>query len=230
MRSLLSQPSLAALLLAWLAPGAHAEDAITVGAIRDADLRVVQQVLYPKADRAELGVHLGMMPFDAFLKTPNLQASYDLHRSDTWSISGVGGLGWGIKSAAYRELEGPTFQVAPYAYRYLASALGGVAYAPLYGKMSVDGARVFHWDGYLAGRAGLTLEPSVIPGGGLALSPTVSLGVGARVFTGPNRAIRVELRDDLLVQHRKLTGTTHLKQNANLTVGVTRLSNAEKGR
>lgn len=216
-------------LLALITGAALAQETVDVGVIRESDVRVVQKLLYPKDGRTELGVHVGWMPWDAYLTTPNTQWSLDLHQSESFSYGGVLGLGYGLKNATYRELESPTYGVAPDAYRYLGSALVGVQYAPIYAKMNLNGARVLHHDVYGAARAGLTVEQSVIPSGGMAFAPTLSLGVGWRLFTGEKGALRVELRDDFLIERRDLTQTTHLKQNANLTVGWSILS-AVKGR
>lgn len=216
-------------LLALLSGAALAQETVDVGVIKESDVRVVQRLLYPKDGRTELGVHLGIMPFDGYLVTPNTQWSFDSHRSESFAIGGVLGLGYGLKNATYRELESPTYGVAPDAYRYLGSALVGVQYSPVYAKMNLNGARILHHDVYGAARAGLSVEQSVIPSGGMAFAPTISLGVGARIFTGDKGALRIELRDDFLVERRDLTQSTHLKQNANLTVGWSILS-AVKGR
>ena len=211
---------LAALLLV---PPATAQETVDIGVIKNSDVRVVQKKLYPKDGRLELGAHVGWMPFDAYLTTPNLQLSVDYHLSENLSVGGVAGGGYGLKNGTYKELEGPAYQVAPYAYRYLSSVVVGAQYAPIYAKMSVLGA-IVHFDVYGAARVGGSLEQSVIPDGGLAFAPTVSLAVGTRFFTFTNGAIRVELRDDMLIESRKLTQTTHLKQNANVLIGFTMLS------
>ena len=164
------------------------------------------------------------MPFDAYLVTPNLQFSFDMHLSESLSVSTIVGGGYGLKNATYAELESPTYGVAPDAYRYLSSILAGVQYAPIYAKMNLNGARVVHYDVYGTARGGITLEQSVIPSGGIAVAPTVSLGIGTRFFWGDKYAIRVELRDDCVIERRKLTASTHFKQNANITVGFTMLS------
>jgi hypothetical protein len=44
------------------------------------------------------------------------------------------------------------------------------------------------------------------------------------LFLGERTTLRVEFRDDVLVERRKLTQSTHIKQNANVTVGMTWLS------
>ena len=56
----------------------------------------------------------------------------------------------------------------------------------------------------------------------------MSLGIGARVWTNQTYALRLELRDDMMLQRRALTQTTHFKQNANITVGITRFSAVKK--
>ena len=65
------------------------------------------------------------------------------------------------------------------------------------------------------------MEGSVIPGGGIAVAPTASIGIGSRVFLNERHALRLELRNDLLIEHRSITDTTHFKQNSNVTVGYT---------
>ncbi|MBN2798100.1 MAG: outer membrane beta-barrel domain-containing protein [Deltaproteobacteria bacterium] len=212
------------LFAALLCPTAQAQDTVDIGVIRDSEVQVVQRLLYPKAGRTERGVHLGLMAFDPFLVTPNVALSYDSHRSETLSYGVIVGGGWGLKNAAYRELSSPTYGIAPDAYRYLASALGGASWTPVYAKAALSGSKVVHFDLYATGRGGITLEQSVIPSGGLAVAPTVSGGVGARVFLDEGAVLRLELRDDAMVEHRSLTDTTHLKQNVNLTVGYTLLS------
>jgi outer membrane beta-barrel protein len=213
----------------WSA-AASAADTVDIGIIRDEEITVVQKLLYPKAGRSEIGVHLGVMPFDAYLTTPNAQLTYDQHLSERVGVSLAVGGGWGFKTQVYRTLESPAYGVAPYAYRYLGSALGGVEWSPVYGKLNWNGARISHFDLYLAGRAGLSIESSVIPTGGLAFAPTLSPGIGARVFTGDNLALRVELRDDLLLEYRSLVESFAFKQNANVTVGMTVLSKAKGAR
>jgi outer membrane beta-barrel protein len=210
-------------LLLLTAPS-QAQDTLEIGVIRNDDIHVVQRMLYPKANRSEFGLHVGLMPFDPYLTTPNLQVSYTKHIKERLGISVVAGGGYGLKTGAYRTLESPAFSVAPYAYRYLGSLLAGVEWAPIYAKMNVDGANIVHYDIYGAARLGVTAEQSVVPAGGFAVGPTLSPAIGSRLFLGERTTLRVEFRDDVLVERRKLTQSTHIKQNANVTVGMTWLS------
>lgn len=220
-------PVLLSLVLAGAVAPAYAQETVDIGVIRDDDVAVVQKILYPKEGRTELGVHVGVMPFDAYLTTPNGQLSLALHQSESLAVSIVLGGGYGLKTATYRTLESPAFGVAPYAYRYLGSGLIGVEWSPIYAKLNLSGTRILHFDVYGAARAGVTAESSVIPDGGFFPGPTVSPGLGARVFLGGNKTLHLELRDDLVVEYRKLTQTVHLKQNANVTLGITFLSSED---
>jgi hypothetical protein len=121
-------------------------------------------LLYPKDGRTELGVHLGVMPFDAYLFTPNLQLSFDKHMGEKTSFTLMVGGGYGLGNATYNELQTPALGKIPDAYRYLGSVLAGVAWAPVYAKANLGVDRIVHHDLYGVARAGLTLESSVIDG------------------------------------------------------------------
>jgi outer membrane beta-barrel protein len=213
---------LSLLASALLCGAANAQETIDVGVLKDSDVSVVQNLLYPKKDHTELGFHVGWMPFDAFTTTPVGAFSYTMHRSELFALEASLGGGYGLKSRQYRQLEGPAYGIAPDAYRYLGSLLVDAQYTPIYAKMSVLGGRIFHHDLYLLGGAGLTVEQSIIPDSAMAYSPTVGLGVGARVFLSKEAAIRIQLRDDLMMQYRSKTADTQpwfFKQNVAVTVG-----------
>lgn len=215
--------------IAWTSP-AQAADTLEIGVLRDEDIHVVQKLLYPKAGRSEMGAHIGLMPFDAYVTTPNVQLSYARHMNERFAFSMVVGGGYGLKTGTYRTLESPTYGVAPYAYRYLGSVLAGVEYAPIYAKLNLDGARIVHFDVYGTLKAGVSLEQSVLPDATIGAAPTLSPGIGARFFVGDRSALHVAFRDDLLLQRRALTQSTELKQNANVTVGFTVLTAAPERR
>lgn len=212
-----------------LTSSAMAQESVSVGVLQNEDIEVVQDILFPKASRTEVGVHLGWMPFDPLITTPNLQVSIDHHLSESVAISALVGGGYGLKTARYRELEGPAYGIAPYAFRYLASGLVGATWAPIYGKMALNAKRVVHYDLYFAGRLGASLEQSVIPGGGTTVAPALSLGIGARFFVRDGLAVRFEIRDDLMAQYRPLTSSWHFKQNGALMLGVSFLLGGGRG-
>jgi outer membrane beta-barrel protein len=219
------------LLLATLAfaeTPAAAPGPVDLGVLANSDLRVVQKMLYTKEKRLELAAHLGVMPFDGFTVAPSLAVSGTMHLSEKIGIEAHVGGGYGLKTARYTLLEGPSYGVAVEAYRYLAHAQADLQYTPIYAKMNLGNGIILHHDVYGLLGVGATLEQSVFPGGELTVSPTLPVGIGTRVFVNPNTALRFELRDNLMYEYRAQSQTGAFKQNAAVTVGLSLFGKAKR--
>ncbi|MDP6932425.1 MAG: hypothetical protein QGG40_05885, partial [Myxococcota bacterium] len=156
-----------------------AQETLDLGVLKDEDISVIQKKLYELEGRAEIGYHAGWMPFDAFTTTPVGAVSYTKHREDGKALEVSIGGGYGLKNAAFRELESEAYGVAPDAYRYLGSALVDMQWAPVYAKMGWGSHRILHHDVYGLAGGGITAEQAILPDHTLAVSPTLALGVGA---------------------------------------------------
>jgi outer membrane beta-barrel protein len=220
--------SLTALLASLLVtPPALAQDTIDVGTLKNSEIQVVQKLLYPKAGAMEYGGVLGWMPFDAYTTTPVGGLTVAMHSSESlgYELSLMGG--YAMKNQAMQTLEGPAYGVAPDAYGYVGSAIVDVQWSPIYAKLNWLGKRVYHHDVFLSGGLGATYEKAVLPDHDTAISPTLGLGIGARIFLGQRRALRFQLRDDLIREHREKTVESQawfIKQNVSLLVGFTMFS------
>jgi hypothetical protein len=180
-------PLLAGLLGLHVSAVAYGQDTVEpvdLGLLRDSEISVVQKRLYSMEERTELGVHVGIMPFDAYTVAPFARGSFTLHRSESLGFELNAAGGYGFKNSAYRELEGPAYGIAAEAYRFLGQAGVGVEWTPAYAKLNWRGKKVYHHNFYVLGGAGLTVEQSVLPAGDIALGPGGSFGVGLRVFRG----------------------------------------------
>lgn len=211
-------------LLAALASGsgAFAQETVDVGVIKNEDVHVVQKLLYPKEGRKELGVHLGWMPFDTYTTTPIASLTAAAHLSETFGVEVAAAGGYSFKNAAYKQLEGPAYGISPDAYRFLGSVLADAQWSPIYAKFNWRGARVLHHDFYGLGGLGLTAEQAMMPDHTMAWAPTAGLGLGARVFLQNGNALRLQIRDDVLIEKREKTEDskgTFVKQNVAVTVG-----------
>ncbi len=215
------------LTLLLTAPLALAAGPNDLGVLQNADIKVVQKQLYVKEGRTELGAGLGIMPFDGFTLGTQLALSATKHASEKLAYGLHVGGGYGFKTAHYDLLESPTYGVAVEAYRYLASIDATAEYSPIYAKMKVGGT-ILHHDVYFLGGAGLTVEQSVLPSHDMAFAPTVPLGVGARIWLKGDTALRLELRDQLMIEKRVQSGTTAFKQNVVLSAGIGRFGKAKK--
>lgn len=208
--------------LLFLSTAAFAQQTIDVGLLKNEDIKVVQKQLYGKEGMKEISLHAGVMPFDAFSITPKFEGTYGMFMSDTlgWEVA-LGG-GYGFTNTNYRYLE--DFGKVPDAYQYLGSVIGDVQWAPLYAKMAYQGTKLFHYDVYSLGGGGLTVERAFMEDKDWSFAPTVSLGIGSRIFFSDGTILRVQLRDDFLLQKREKTVDTqgrYLKQNMTISVGYT---------
>jgi outer membrane beta-barrel protein len=218
--------AIAALVLTTVSTVTHAQNVVDVGVVKDDDIKIVQKLLYPKAKQNEFGAHLVVMPFDAFTFTPAMSLSFAHHIREDLGFEGQLTGGYGLKNSHYKQLESPAYGVAPDVYRFLGSAMADVQWSPIYAKMNVAGRRIFHHDIFVTGGLGVTYETAIQPDASAAIAPTLGLGVGARVYTGKNYAMRLQLRDDMMRQKRIKTAETQawfLKQNVSLMIGVSKL-------
>ena len=220
MRTLLS----ALLISSSVISTAHAQETIDVGALQNKDYKVVQKQLYDKENLKELAIHAGLMPFDPFSITPKVDVTYAQYFSDTMAWEVALGAGYGLKNGNYRRLQNTVYNVEPDVYRNLGSVIGDLQWAPVYAKMATNGRNIFHYDVYAIGGGGVSIEQSFLPDKSLDFSPTVSLGVGSRIFLKDGSTLRIQVRDDILFQRRAKTvdsQTFYPKQNIMVSVGYT---------
>lgn len=193
---------------------------VDVGVLKNSDIRVVQKVLYTKEDRLELGVSVGVMPFDGYTIAPAVLGSGTLHLSEKVGVELQLGGGYGLKNGVYTQLESATYGVAVEAYRYLASAEAGLQYTPIYAKMNLGNGTILHHDVYGIVGVGATLEQSVFPSAELTVAPTLPIGIGTRIFVGPSTALKFELRNNVMAEYRAQSQTWALKQNVAISAGL----------
>ncbi|MBN1337578.1 MAG: outer membrane beta-barrel domain-containing protein [Deltaproteobacteria bacterium] len=211
------------------APTASAQEVtpLDLGMLRNTEVSVVQKMAYSKERRSEIGVAIGLMPFDTATWTPLANGTFTLHRTETFGLELSLGGGYGLKTGTYKDLEGPAYGIAFEAYRFLGRAGVAVEWSPVYAKMNWRGQRILHHDVFGILGATATLEQCVLPGGSLAVGPGATVGVGARVFRGERANVRLELRDDIFAEKRDLTSTIAVKQNVWIAAGLSWFS---KGR
>lgn len=206
-----------------LSPLAHAADApvetVDIGVIKNSDVRVVQRRLYSKDGKLEVGVALGVMPFDGFTVAPKAQFTGTIFLSETFGVEAHAAGGYGLTTVRYAYLAGPDYGVAVEAYRYLADVQVDAHVSPVYAKLNF-GNRILHNDWYGLVGVGATLEQSVLPAADIAIAPSLGLGIGTQIWLQENMALRAELRDDLMLEFRKQSGTAGFKQNAGVIVGL----------
>ena len=235
-------PRAAALLLAVLPTVASAKDdaakgndasanPVDVGVIKYSDMRVVQKLLFTKEGKAEYGFALGWIPFDSYTTTPIGVVSGGYHFSDEWGVGLAIDGGYSMKNFTAKQLESTAYGIQPDAYGHILGVFAEAQWTPIYTKFSWRGKKVVHHDMYLLAGAGGALEKALMPDGVTTFSPGGAVGMGFRVYTGPSSFLKLQIRDDLLIQERVKTADTQatfLKQNAQITVGYSFLTGKGK--
>ena len=120
-----------------------------------------------------------------------------------------------------------------YLRRYLGSADVNFQWTPSYGKVSLLGKRIVHTDLYLSVGGGITLEQSLIPSDNNAdgdgndpatyptiIVPSIPIAIGSHVFLSQSSALRFELRDTMLIEHRVQSDTTWFRQSLGVSAGI----------
>lgn len=154
------------------------------------ELGVVQNRMYTKARKFELGVYGGVVSTDPFLSVYSLNASLGYHFSEYLSVAVFGVKYFVGPSSALELLQSPypngigtgTNTNEPKWY------VGGeVMGSLLYGKLSVIGKAIIHYDFHLIGGLGVMSTES----GNYA---TPSVGVGQAFFITRNITLRTDYR------------------------------------
>ena len=211
--------SLLIAITSLLSGSALAQDTVDIGVLKNSDIKVVQDLLYPKSGATEFGIHVGSMPFDAYTFTPKADFTYGQHLSESLAWEVAVGAGYSLKNRAYKTLESASYGITPDAYRYLSSVIADVQYSPVYAKMNVLNT-VFHHDVYLLGGGGLTIEQSFMPDNDMSYSPTLALGMG-RIFRWRSDDPH-QFRDDIMMQS-EAKPLAFFEANTLVSVGYTLL-------
>lgn len=212
-------------------PALAQENPLDLGVLKDRDIKVVQKLLYPKEGRNEFGVQLGWMPFDSYTSTPVGGLNYVRHFTEEWGLEVAANGGYSLKNFTYKQLESDAYGIQPDAYAHLADIAIDAQWSPIYAKLNWRGKKVIHHDVYLLGGGAFAIEKAMMPDGSTTFSPGGTIGAGMRFFLNKESVLRVQIRDDLLVQNRVKTADSQanfLKQNVILSVGYARMPKKDK--
>ncbi|MBI4925378.1 MAG: outer membrane beta-barrel domain-containing protein [Bdellovibrio sp.] len=152
----------------------------------ETEMGVVQNRLYSKSHKLEVGFFGGITTSDPFLNTKNIGGSVGLHLSEYFAMKVFGWKSFVSPSSALTTFEdtiGATTNNNPPKYYFGTEGSASV----LYGKLSLVGKAIIYYDFHLLGGAGFTGTES-----GTYLTP--HLGLGQNVYISQSISIRVDYR------------------------------------
>jgi len=159
-------------------------------------IKSVQRKVFLKKNRLEVYPYFALDLNDPFFQHFVLGGAVSFHFVDSLSVEARGGGVVGsVRQDAIklvRVTEGAIFDDPP-EFQYHADL--DVAWAPLYGKVSLLGEGILHFDVYV------TAGPGVF-GTNRGANPAVNVGIGQRYFLNDWLSARIELRDYIFVESR----------------------------
>lgn len=193
------------------------------------DVSAVQDKIYTKAGRLELGAFLGMIPNDPFYTYIPVGGRVGYHFTDSLGLE-VGGAWHG--EALQSESELATFLVDSRGVtpandlrdiqQWRANAV--ILWSPFYGKLALLQRKLSHFDLYLAAGGGVvaTTAPNADRDGSTdEVKPEGIFGLGMRFFLTPSLSVRADYRQGIFEGTGDEGG---VQVPAQLTLGVSWLT------
>lgn len=173
---------------------------------KDAEVSVVQNRIYSKRNKFELGISAGSLNGDPFLSSYTLGASLGFHFSEYFSIHGFGWKAFVSPSSALNTLQGDLNTTAN--TNEPRSFFGGeIRGSLLYGKLSLSGLAILYFDAYLCGGAG---SMSTESGNNLA----GFIGIGQQIHLSQLFSLNLDYR--FLRYNETILGKTPANKGQNL--------------
>jgi outer membrane beta-barrel protein len=179
------------------APAADAQKRMSIDHLKKqywtqgGDVEVVQNRIYSKAHRLELGVYGGFLSSDPFLSVKNLGISTGYYFNEYLGLRGLAWRAFSARSSALEFLESQTFSGGAKVTANTnppSSYLGGELAASLvYGKLSLLGKVILYYDLMLSAGGGITATET-------GNDFTQSLGIGQQIYLTHGLSVRADYR------------------------------------
>jgi outer membrane beta-barrel protein len=153
----------------------------------ESDLSVVQNRLYSKSGKLELGAFGGSINTDPFLSVRALGGSLGYHFSEVWGLRALAFKEFVNPSSAFDELAKIGTGVTANTNEPRSFAGGELEASVLYGKLSLLGKAIIYYDFHFLGGGGVTNTES-----GHYFTPYG--GLGQQIYLGQAVALRIDYR------------------------------------
>ncbi|MBS1962469.1 MAG: outer membrane beta-barrel domain-containing protein [Bdellovibrionales bacterium] len=156
----------------------------------DGDIEVVQNRQYSKKHRLSIAANFGTVSADPFLSVKSTSGALSFHFTESLAVTGVLKKFIVSDSSYNDELKSGLVTGTPSIANTNRPDIyygGEIAWSPLYGKISLSGASIVHYDAHLLASAGITKTES-----GNYFTPGV--GFGPQFYLSNSLALRLDYR------------------------------------
>ncbi len=170
-------------------------------------VKSVERKVFLKKKRVEIFPHLALDLNDPFYQHIIIGGSLAYHLADSFALEvRGGGTVASIQQNAIRFVRKETGSLLEGAPEFRFHGDLDMVWAPLYGKISLFGESILHFDTFITGGGGVFVTSSktrAIEGGPLeenfAANPSLNIGLGQRYFINEWLTARIELRNYVFV-------------------------------
>lgn len=151
-------------------------------------MQVVQNRLYSKAGRFELGAFFGFVSADPFLSVRGVGGTVGYHFTESWGLNLLAVSYMAEESSANKDFQkqtgGSAFPDTNEPKTFYGTEL---VYSPIYGKLSLAGKSIIYYDFHVMGGGGFLKSES---GNDL----TLHLGLGQQFYLSKSFALKIDYR------------------------------------
>lgn len=159
-------------------------------------IKSVQRKAFLKRQRVEIFPYFGLDLNDPFFQHFIIGGAVGFHLADSMSVElRAGGVVGSVEQNAIRFVRQETDSLIEDPPEFQWHADVDFAWAPFYGKISLLGEGILHFDTYLTAGPGVFATDA-------AVNPSMNIGIGQRYFINDWLVARVELRDYIFVDSR----------------------------
>lgn len=177
-------------------------------------IRAVSRKIFIKEGRFELAPFGGVTTNDAFFRRWTVGARASYHIFDSLSIDAGGAVNVFSETLPSVRIVGQGLGAIPDEAALFGYGDIGATFSPIYGKFSLMSEWIVHFDTFVSGGVGLTVDsnrytflgqqlPDLVPG----INPAAEVGFGGRVFLLRWLVLRVDFRDYIYPQYRSNIST-----------------------
>ena len=177
-------------------------------------IKAVSRKVFIKEGRFELAPFGGVSVNDAFFRRWTIGSRASYHIFDSLSIDAGGAVNvFSETLPSVRIVGGEIGVISDDAALFGYADIGGT-FSPIYGKFSLMSEWIVHFDTFVSGGVGLTVDsnrytflgqelPDLVPG----INPAAEVGFGGRVFLLRWLVLRIDFRDYIYPQYRSNIST-----------------------
>lgn len=200
-----------------------------IGDLRREGIDVVQNRIFIKTGRSELGVGMGFIFDNPFLRYETAEFRYTYHFNEGLSIEGAYSYAYSQNKAIVTDLKnipcdspptlfdsvgnpiadcGISLNPAPDPYKHIINA--NLVWSPIYGKFSIFSRKILHFDIFATAGGGYYFADRDNRFG-------FNIGVGTKVFLNEWSAVRIDFRNFTIKEGAPFN---HIVNNRILSVGM----------